>query len=105
MKMYKNNNNNKNNPNLGTNSPAPKESSRDGLTNNFTSNIISGFSFGVGYSFARNVVDGLFSNKSESLNNIKIDEKKIFNNYDDCLKNNNEEFCKDFYTDSSKTDS
>jgi hypothetical protein len=111
IKMYnKNKNNNKNNSTLTTSPPPPKEinntnpSSRDGLTNTFTSNIISGFAFGAGSSFARNVVDGLFNNKTESSNNIKIDEKKIFNNYNNCLKNNNEEFCKDFYTDSYKTD-
>jgi hypothetical protein len=36
--------------------------------------------------------------------NIKVNEQKIFNDYNECLKNNNEDFCKDFYTSPYKTD-
>lgn len=112
IKIYKNKNNNNSNSTVTSNPPPPKEinntnqSSSNGIPNTFTSNIISGFAFGAGSSFARNTVDSLFNNnnKTESSNNLKVDEKKIFNNYNDCLKNNNEEFCKDFYTDSYKTD-
>ena len=109
IKIYKNKNNNSNSTSTVTpNPPLPKEinntnqSSSNGISNTFTSNIISGFAFGTGSSFARNTVDSLFNtnNKPESSNNLKVDEKKIFDNYNDCLKNNNEEFCKDFHSDS-----
>ena len=110
IKIYKNKSNNKSNNNstLIPNPLPPKQinntnpSSSNGLTNTITSNIISGFTFGIGTSVARNVVDGLFNNGS--LNNSKMDEKKIFSDYNDCLKNNKVEFCKDFYSDSFNKD-
>jgi len=93
-----------------SNPPPPKinndinQSPKDGITNTITSNIISGFAFGAGSSIARNTIDSLFNNnnKDES-NNNKKNEQKIFDDYNECLKNNNEQFCKDFYTSPYKT--
>lgn len=107
IKIYKNKTNNSIS---SSSSPPPKEinifnsSSREGIINNISSNIISGFSFGIGSSIARNALDNLFINKNESTNNCKGYEKKIFNDYTDCIKNNNEEFCKDFYINFPNTD-
>jgi len=105
IKFYKNtNNNNTSNP------PPPKtnndinQSPKDGITNTITSNIISGFAFGTGSSVARNTIDSLFNKKGkDESNNIKINEQKIFDDYNECLKDNNEQFCKDFYTSPYKT--
>lgn len=112
IKPYKSKNNNS--TSASTNTPPPPKNNdinqSNGITNTITSNIVSGFAFGAGSSLARNAVDSLFNqnSKTESSNNIKVNEKKIFNDYNECLKNNNEDFCKDFckefYTSPYKTD-
>ena len=109
IKPYKSKNNNSNSSSVSTPPPPPKNydiNQSNGITNTITSNIVSGFAFGAGSSLARNAVDILFNqnSKSESSNNIKVNEQKIFNDYNECLKNNNEDFCKEFYTSPYKTD-
>ena len=109
IKPYKSKNNNSNSSSVSTPPPPPKNydiNQSNGITNTITSNIVSGFAFGTGSSLARNAVDSLFNqnSKSESSNNIKVNEQKIFNDYNECLKNNNEDFCKEFYTSPYKTD-
>ena len=110
IKSYKSKNNNSTSSLASTPPPPPKKNNdinqSNGITNTITSNIVSGFAFGAGSSLARNAVDSLFNqnSKSESSNNIKVNEQKIFNDYNECLKNNNEDFCKDFYTSHYKTD-
>ena len=106
IKPYKSKNNNS--TSASTNTPPPPKNNdinqSHGITNTITSNIISGFAFGAGSSIARNTIDSLFNNnnKDES-NNNKKNEQKIFDDYNECLKNNNEQFCKDFYTSPYKT--
>lgn len=112
IKPYKSKNNNSisTSTSIPPTPPPPKKNNdinqSNGITNTITSNIVSGFAFGAGSSLARNAVDILFNqtSKTESSNNIKVNQEKIFNDYNECLKNNNEDFCKDFYTSPYKTD-
>jgi hypothetical protein len=111
IKPYKSKNNNSTSastiiPPPPKNNDINQSNQSNGITNTITSNIVSGFAFGAGSSLARNAVDSLFNknSKTESSNNIKVNEQKIFNDYNECLKNNNEDFCKDFYNSPYKTD-
>jgi len=70
---------------------------KNGIINDITSNIASGFTFGVGSSIARNMIDNMFQSSNKDYSKNKKEEV-IFNEYLECLKNNdnNKDFCKEF---------
>ena len=63
------------------------------MIKDISSSILSGFSFGLGSSVARNVVDNLYEKKPIKTENVNSNH--LCNEYLECIKNNNEEYCKD----------
>jgi len=63
------------------------------MIKDISSSIVSGFSFGLGSSVARNVVDNLYEKKPIKTENVN--SNYLCNEYLECIKNNNEEYCKD----------
>jgi hypothetical protein len=72
--------------------PPPAASPKPNLVNDITSNIFSGFTFGIGSSIARNAIDSVLKPKLESK-----PESSLHSEYLECLKHNHEDTCKSFF--------
>jgi hypothetical protein len=68
--------------------PPPAASPKSNLVNDITSNIFSGFTFGIGSSIARNAIDSVLKSKPES---------SLHSEYLERLKHNHEDTCKSFF--------
>ena len=77
--------------NIDNKSNQPSHSNN--MIKDISSSILSGFSFGLGSSVARNVVDNLYEKKPIKTENVNSNH--LCNEYLECIKNNNEEYCKD----------
>ena len=66
---------------------------KSNIANDIASNVVSGFAFGAGSSIARNAIDNIFQEKTEPKK-----ESSLHTEYLECLKHNNEETCKTFFT-------
>lgn len=67
----------------------------------FSSTLLQGFGFGIGSSVARNVVDRAFDSNAIVANDDKPkhDCILIWENYNTCLRNSDEQSCNYFYKD------
>ena len=70
----------------------PPPSPKPNLVNDIASNVVSGFTFGIGSSMARHAVDSIFTSKP----NPKP-ESSLHSEYLECLKHNHEDTCKVFF--------
>ena len=70
----------------------------------FASTMLQGFGFGIGTSVARNVVDRAFDSSSNIPNISNAEKPKqdcilMWENYNTCLRNSDEQSCNHFYKD------
>jgi len=79
--------------NINQPSQPNQTSQQNNMIKDISSNILSGFTFGLGSSVARNVVDNLYEKKPIKTENEN--SNYLCNEYLECIKDNNEEYCKD----------
>jgi hypothetical protein len=73
--------------------PPPAAPTKSNIANDIASNVVSGFTFGIGSSMARHAVDSIFTSKPPN----PKPESSLHSEYLECLKHNHEDTCKAFY--------